>query len=432
MVVVTVDNSYSTVKGLSPKDEKALRDALSYIVGGKSSYFSKYGPTRKSLLSKRGEFPTGLLRRLLDSLVSYGCNINLVDNRFKAPYKPRQPSKSSKPYSWQVSALKAAVAAGRGIISATTGSGKSRVIHMLAHYYGLPTLVVVPSLGIKKQLQETLKDLTNVTVENVDSPALKKPSKLKFDLLIIDEAHHVAARTYQKLNKTAWSGIGYRFFLSATPYRNDTEETLLFESIAGELVYELTYNEAVKNGYIVQAAAFCIEIPKKQTAASTYAQVYSQLVVNNSDRNDQIAYLLLKLNQAESPTLCLVREVAHGRILSDLTGVPFVNGVDEESRDYIRQFNAGEIKALIGTTGVIGEGIDTKPAEFVIIAGLGKAKSQFMQQIGRVLRQYPGKEYGKVILIKDKSHKFLIRHYNAQVAILREEYGVLPVKLEIK
>jgi superfamily II DNA or RNA helicase len=109
-----------------------------------------------------------------------------------------------------------------------------------------------------------------------------------------------------------------------------------------------------------------------------------------------------------------------------MTGIPFANGQDEESRDFIRQFNSGGIKALIGTTGVLGEGVDTKPCEIVIIACLGKAKSAFMQQVGRAVRTYPGKESAKVVIIKDASHKFLSRHYAAQVAILKEEYGVTP------
>ena len=43
------------------------------------------------------------------------------------------------------------------------------------------------------------------------------------------------------------------------------------------------------------------------------------------------------------------------------------------------EFNMGEIKTLIGTTGVVGEGVDTRPTEYVIIAGLGKSKPAFMQ-----------------------------------------------------
>jgi len=61
VITVTIGNSYSKITGLSPHQDKELRNLLSYTVGGSSAYFSGYGPRKRSLLSKRGEFPTGLL-----------------------------------------------------------------------------------------------------------------------------------------------------------------------------------------------------------------------------------------------------------------------------------------------------------------------------------------------------------------------------------
>src|SRR6185295_4275346 len=114
-----------------------------------------------------------------------------------------------------------------------------------------------------------------------------------------------------------------------------------------------------------------------------------------------------------------------------ILSTPFANGQDDTTRHYIKKFNNRELLSLVGTTGILGEGVDTKPCEYVIIAGLGKAKSAFMQQVGQAIRTYPGKETAKIILIKDKSHKFLLRHFNTQVRILKEEYGVTPMKLEL-
>jgi superfamily II DNA or RNA helicase len=278
-------------------------------------------------------------------------------------------------------------------------------------------------------LKSYLDDTSYIRIENIDSTALNKLTG--FDCLIIDEAHHSAAKTYRKLNKTAWKGIYYRFFMTATPFRNDNEETLLFESICGQVVYTLAYTEAVKSKRIVPVEAYYIEVPKKKTDAHTWGQVYSQLVVNNEDRNMQIALIALRLNSECIPTLILVKEVKHGELLSNMTGLPFANGKDEETREYIQQFNAGKIKALIGTEGILGEGVDTKPCEYVIIGGLGKAKSAFMQKVGRAVRAYVGKESAKVVLFCDKSHKFTLKHFKEQCKILKEEYQVTAIKLDL-
>jgi len=308
-----------------------------------------------------------------------------------------------------------------------TGAGKSHVIKLIIEALGLRTLVIVPNLNIKAQMKETLKDLKNVTVENIDSNTLNKDGN--YDVLIIDEAHRAAAKTFHKLNKKMWNGIYYRYFMTATFFRNDSEESLLLEAICGQLIYKLTYKDAVNRGYIVPVDAFFYQVPKQKTNADTYQEVYRELVVHNEIRNIMIGTILSRLNGI--PTLCLVKEIIHGKILSEMTGIPFVYGEDEMTKDYIRQFNNGEIKALIGTTGVVSEGIDTKPCEYVIIAGLGRAKSNLMQSVGRCLRTYPGKDSGKVIIFKDNSHRFLLRHFNDQKNVLLDEYRVEPVKLEI-
>lgn len=426
MVSITINNSYSRVLGLTAEQHKALASELSYTVGGQSAYFSRYGARRKSLLSKRGEFPTGLLHRVIDHLglcAIYEPTPEIKRRSFKSTWV------GFVPYEDQIKAVSAAITHERGTIAMPTGTGKSMVIAMIINELKVKTLIVVPSLEIKKQLTETLQtifgDTPHITVENIDSTSLKTVKD--YDCLIIDEAHHVAAKTYQKLNKTSWAGIYYRFFLTATPFRNDKEEQLLFEGIAGKVIYQLSYKDAIKKGYIVPVEAYYIELPKYGHDCYTWAQVYKVLVADNHDRNLRIAGILLSITK---PALCLVKEIAHGKSISKLTGIPFVSGEDDDSKKYIQQFNSGKIKSLIGTEGVLGEGIDTKPCEFVIIAGLGKAKSSFMQKVGRSVRKYPGKESAKVIIFKDRSHKFTLRHFNEQRRILLDEYGISVVKLD--
>jgi superfamily II DNA or RNA helicase len=177
--------------------------------------------------------------------------------------------------------------------------------------------------------------------------------------------------------------------------------------------------------------AYYIEVPKKASHGYSWHEVYNELVVENEVRNQQIINILIKLNNAGISTLCLVKEIAHGDYLSKFSGLPFANGESEDCEEMITLFKRNEIKTLIATTGVCGEGVDMKPCEYVVIAGLGKSKNQIMQNIGRVLRIFPGKESGKVIIFKDLSHKWTHAHYREQVRILKQEYGAIAVKLEV-
>lgn len=428
MINLTIDNSYSQIQGLSAQHHAALRKILSYTKAPEAAYYGRGFPRRYYLLDKQGYFPTGLLSKVMTFTIANGLECNINDLRCLPTIRPT-PFKTIKPYPAQLAACKAAIRHARGGIVMPTGTGKSLVIGLIASKLGVKTLVVVPTLEIKKQLSAALKSCTSVKVENIDSRSLI--NETDYDCLIIDECHHAAAKTYQTLNKKSWNKITYRFFLTATYFRNDTNEQLLFEGIAGDVIFELTYKEAIAKGYIAPVEAYYIDLPKRASSASSWSEVYSTHVVRNDARNEAIARLLRGFTHMGVPTLCLVKEVAHGEAIRGLSTCHFVHGQDDESRRYISQFNAGVIKTLIGTTGILGEGIDSRPCEYVIIAGLGKAKSAFMQQVGRAVRKYPGKESAKVILFRDPSHKYLLRHFNAQKKILLDEYGVSIIRLDL-
>ena len=437
MVELEINNSLSQVRGLTSTPFTKLRKILSYNTDRSAAFFAggRY-PSVRYVIDNKGNFNTGFLSIVTKFLAEQKIPYKPTDNR-KLPTEHVDHGVDFKdliPHNFQLDAMEFIAKEHRGIVSAPTGSGKSVVIALIVARLRVRTLIVVPSLQIKEQLITVLKsfmsDMSNITVENIDSGKLKTAKD--YHCLIIDEAHHVAAKTYQRLNKSAWGNIYYRAFLTATPFRNQTEETLLFEGIAGKNLYRLSYNTAVQNKYIVPLEAYYIDVPKTSTDAYTWAEVYSTLVISNTMRNTAVCVLILRLQALGKATLCLVKEIRHGELLSKETGIPFANGQDDTTRQYIDRFNKGEIPVLIGTEGIIGEGVDTKPCEYVVIAGLGKAKSAFMQKCGRGLRVYPGKESCKIFLFRDNSHKFLLRHYREQVKVLKEEYNVIPTRLEIK
>ena len=426
-----IGNSISKLEELTDKQVKLVKEALSYTDGnffGGGNRFAK-----KCLINRRGEFPSGLLSRVQE-LFKNEQYVTLDTRKRPQPQgKLFNLSPQVTPYPAQQNAVAACIKRLGGICSMPTGSGKSITMALLINSLQLKTLIVVPNLELKRQLTSSFKSLfgslDNITIENIDSSKLDKATN--YDVLILDEAHHAAAKTYRKLNVKAWKNIYHRFSFTATPFRSKDEETLLFNSICGDVIYELGYKEAVESGYIVPVEAYYVELPKQQMKGNplSWHSVNSELCILNNHRNQAVLNLMAAFYP--SPTLVLVKEIKHGNILSLSSEVPFANGEAENTRQLILEFCLGEHKTLIGTSGVIGEGVDTKPAEFVILAGGGKSKNQFMQQVGRVLRVYPGKETGKVILFKDSSHKWLLAHYKACVKILKDEYGIIPVKLEI-
>lgn len=446
MIRVHIDNSLSKVESLSVPEFKALREVLSYSLPASAAFFSGRGPTKKYLLDRRSVFPTGLLPIVRKHFESSHTAVEWIDKRKCPPARDGlfTLNLEHKPYLEQVAAVEAASVAHRGTISAVTGFGKSVTMALLIDRLQVPTLVVVPNLELRRQLIDSFRRWFGnasvgglygqhwcpIAVENVDALKLGRPVT-GYDCLIIDEAHHVAASTYRKLNARCWNDIYHRYFFTATPFRAREEEQILMESVSGLVIYRVDYKTAVAKRYIVPLEAYYVDAIRTKAKGNTWASVYSELVVKNTARNELIASLLTRLHRQGVSTLALVKEVAHGSALSSLTGAGFAHGQAEDCRELIAGFSAGQLKTLIGTTGVLGEGVDTRPAEFVIIAGLGKSRNQFMQQVGRTFRRYPGKESAKVILIRDESHRWTRDHFKEQVRFLREEYGIEPTRLEL-
>lgn len=429
---------------IDPKTKKPIKRSVPEIL-------------KHHLMGLRGDFPTGLLYIVEAYLHKKLIKFTEKDDRVRPElnyYKWDRviTNRKFQPYPAQVGAAAAALEYGRGIIVGPTGVGKSVIAAEIIDAFRLKTLVVVPSLELKRQLTEGLREYFGrkevgplykdqpkhlVTVENVD--ALDPDVELKgIDLVIVDEFHHSGAKTYRDLNKKSWKSIYHKIGMTATPFRSQDEERLLLESVLSQVIYRIEYKYAVEQGYIVPMEAYYIELSEKKLRCTgrDFQKVYKELIVEREDRSKTIARMAFNLEEAGISALILTKQVNHGLAIQQFIGdlgaeVPFVKGENDDNREVIQAFNAREHNVMIGTNGILGEGVDTKPCEYVIIAGLGKSKNAFMQQVGRGFRKYGDKASCKIVLVYDPSHKWTIEHFEAQCKYLLEEYGIIPEKLDI-
>lgn len=446
MITLEIDNSKCQIHGLTSEQHRELKKILSYDISGPKAYYTGlFKSTKRYLIDKHGSFPTGLLYLVEEYLRN--LNYSTLDRRMRPIPNPDlfKISLPFEPYPEQIEAATTCLREGRGIVCASTGLGKSVICALIIAKVQVRTLVVVPSLELKRQLTEFLKQTfgehkagpikegLDIAIENIDSlndKCIKENGN--YDCVIIDEFHHSGAKTYRKLNDKAWNKVYLKIGMTATPFRSKDTERLLLESVLSKVIYKIDYKMAVSKKYIVPMQAYFITLPKEKVKAeNNWSSVYSELVVNNNHRNQVISALITKLHSFKLSTLCLVKEIKHGDNISKLCGVGFANGVDKDSDVLIKGFNTGKLTTLIGTVGVLGEGVDTKPAEWVLIAGLGKSKNQIMQMVGRAFRNYPGKQSCKIVIFNDPSHKWTKNHFAIQCKILLEEYGVKPVELKM-
>lgn len=132
----------------------------------------------------------------------------------------------------------------------------------------------------------SVSDECHLVVSNIQRLSVSKDKWLNkfdpnyFDLIIVDEAHHSAA--------ISWEEVMARFpqakilHLTATPFRSDNKE------VRGERVYRYPFKSAVVNGYIKRLTAVYVT-PK-------------QITLSFKDKEEKVTYTLdevLKLKEEE-------------------------------------------------------------------------------------------------------------------------------------
>jgi DNA repair protein RadD len=228
------------------------------------------------------------------------------------------------------------------------------------------------------------------------------------DLIIIDEAHHIAARTWRAIIEAYPNAslIG----LTATPCRSDGHGLGNFFTrlVEGPQVAEL-----IKLGFLVPTIVYAPVNPNlKGVKVSRGDYVVSQLAdrMNRDDLVGDVVSNWLQFGQRRK-TLVFCVDVAHSLHIRDefiKAGVraEHLDGSTPKSeRDAILNRLASGETELVSNCQVLTEGFDLPAIGCIILARPTKQMGLFRQMAGRGLRPAPGKK--NLILIDHSGAVFL-------------------------
>ena len=330
----------------------------------------------------------------------------------------------------------------RGCIVLPTGSGKTIIGIKIIEHINQPTLILVPTIELMNQWSTTLSkyfpsisignlgdgkyDLQCITVSTYDSAFIK--SHLfgnKFSLVIFDELHHLGAPGYRTIAEQL--SCNFRLGLTATFEREDNYHTK-FSKLVGGIVYQSSIKELTKEKHL---ASFVIErrfvkllsseIKEYHKYNTLYRSLVKELGINLggilgfkklvflSGKNKKARDALLARNQALNIALNSEAKIDELRkILSNNTGkktiiftqhnklvhsisneflIPFITHKSnkQERQDVLDKFKNGKYTAIV-TSKVLDEGVDVPDAEIgIIVSGTG-SKREYIQRLGRLLR----------------------------------------------
>lgn len=215
-----------------------------------------------------------------------------------------------------------------------------------------------------------------------------------FDMIITDEAHHAAAKSYRKVYEYFKPRLHLGF--TATPNRGDN---VRLDDIYQDIIFERDIKWAIKNKYLTDI--YCIrvnigyDISNVARRMGDFAPGELEEVMNTEILNQAIAEAYKKY--AKGQTLIFATSVKHAEdIAKQIPGAVAVTADTKNREELIRKFTNREIPVLVNCM-IFTEGTDMPLVETVMIARPTSNNALYTQMVGRGLRLYPGKE--KLVLI---------------------------------
>jgi len=310
--------------------------------------------------------------------------------------------------------------------------------------------------GLEKQLKILKVDLENSPVKKTKSIEKKIKdlqnkisAKLKFfdnkkqlrdlvgncQLLIIDETH-IAASVIECISLKA-SNAYYKCGLSGTPRRLDNQDVRMFGS-TGPIIHKVTSSDLIKRGFLTKPYIYIVDLDFIDKSAPSHPETYKKAIVNNVQRNELIRDFAIEMKAEGRPTLILVERLEHGKILEemieDCVFVPGGDGSDDKEipdkeLDYRRyQLNRLENNEIImAATSWAYTGIDAPKISCIILACSISSPNTITQQIGRGLRNAPGKKDCVIIDFKHKEKSLRQHHFSKMKVYNSEEEFVVKI-----
>lgn len=226
-----------------------------------------------------------------------------------------------------------------------------------------------------------------------------------FDYIIIDEFHHAAAGNYK--NIIDYFQPEFMLGLTATPERLDNKD--VFALCDNNTAYEVRLKSAINKGWLVPFRYYGIYDEMVNYEAIDYKngkyddkQLEEALMINK--RADLIIANYNKYKSERALGFCSSRR--HAEFMAEYfssKGVKACAVVSDGSSDYcmdrkeaVNKLSKGDIKVVFSVD-MFNEGLDIPSVDLVMFLRPTESPTVFLQQLGRGLRKYKGKNYLNVL-----------------------------------
>ena len=253
------------------------------------------------------------------------------------------------------------------------------------------------SCAVEKAEQTCLGSPEPVTVGSVQTMMSEKRlssfPKDHFSTVIVDEAHHVMAQSYQ--NVLTHFDSAKVLGVTATPDRGDMKDLSdYFESLA----YEYSLRDAVMQGYLspirVQTMPLNIDMSAVKVSCGDFQvndighalepyleDIADEMVKVCKDRHTLVFLPLVSISQE-------FRDILNRKGFRAAE----VNGSSKNRDEILDEFAEGKYNVLCNSM-LLTEGWDCPIVDCIVVLRPTKVRSLYCQMVGRGTRLHPGKDH---------------------------------------
>ena len=341
-----------------------------------------------------------------------------------------------KPLTHQVSILEELKTKNKALIHIPSGAGKTHTIAFdVLQKKPKSMLYIVHRNEILFQTVSIFKEVCNISDEQIGiinanskdfskkylfatNMALARTENLEklpkdIEYIIIDEFHHAAASTYQRIIE--YFTPKYLYGLTATPERSDLQD--IKKIIENNVVGNMDIFTGIEQGVLVtfdyRAYWDNIDYSDIQWQGNRYKQndLDKKLLIDERDKA-----IIKKYKEMVAPqnrlTIGFCNSVKHVKRMTEkfrdagiwAAGITYMEPF-EQRKQILHGFRNGTYKVLF-TRDILNEGVDFPECEALLFLRPTMSKVVFLQQLGRGLRIKEGK---KDVLILD----FIGNYHNA-------------------
>ncbi len=310
----------------------------------------------------------------------------------------------------------------RCLVIAATGSGKTYLAAFDARNYESKRLLYIVHketilLDAKKTFEKVFgntrtyglytgnqkdKDADFVFATNVMmSKHLDQFDPMEFDYICMDECHHATSNSYRSIMD--YFHPGFILGLTATPDRMDNED--VYELFENNVPFELRLRDAINNDLVVPFHYYAI----RDTFAD-YSSEDKRIVAREISKTANIEFICrqIELHKKEGEKLkCIAfcTSIDHARLMAELfvqegydaLSLTGKNTVGERIKTFHDLQDENESLEIICTVDILNEGVDIPSVNMVLFLRPTESSTIFIQQLGRGLRKFKGKEYVTVL-----------------------------------